>query len=215
MTAQTHKKRNSVTHTFLKGGLREAEGTAIGEGTAIMATTPLAWRGPAQSDEVEDERSVADGPPSPRPRRSPRLVELDNKLVRRGAITKENARDPGNEPPNLAKFRKAGARGPTSDPAIWFQRMTNETWDDDIPEQRAERAVRYEKERMRWRGWVGRNEERVEQRRNRCGEDEATAPSLACAVCVAAVTRSESRVRVLASHRCSSISSFARPLRLV
>ena len=46
--------------------------------------------------------------------------------------------------------------------------MTGRAWGDDDPERRAERAAAYEKEKMRWRGWVGGNEKRVKQRQSRC-----------------------------------------------
>ena len=127
---------------------------------SLPVNSPIAWRGPAHDEEFADGSS-------PQPRRSPRLVELDKRLLGL-AITKETASEPGNDPPNLNHFRKAGSRGPASKPAIWYQRMTGRAWGDDDPERRAERAAAYEKEKMRWRGWVGGNEKRVKQRQSRC-----------------------------------------------
>jgi hypothetical protein len=70
-------------------------------------------------------------------------------------ITNDNASEPGNEPPDL---RKQAARGQESQPAIWFKRVAGVAWDGN--------SKKYKKEKDRWRGWIGRNERRVQQRQN-------------------------------------------------
>ena len=94
----------------------------------MAATSPIPW--PRTS--VEDADNA-----SPSPRRSPRLL-----FTTKNDITKENASE--HPPPDLKKFKKLGARGPTSEPAIWFKKMTGKEWDGD--------GYSYSVEKMRWRG---------------------------------------------------------------
>ena len=107
----------------------------------MAATSPISW--PRTS--VEDADNA-----SPSPRRSPQLLS-----TKKNDITKENASE--HPPPDLKKFKKLGARGLTSEPAIWFKKMTGKEWDGD--------GYSYKKEKERWRGWMGANEKRTKQRR--------------------------------------------------
>ena len=62
-----------------------------------------------------------------------------------------------NEPPNLRSYPSQALRGPSSDPARWYMKMTGESWDGT--------SLSYEKAKKCWRGLMGDNERRVEQRR--------------------------------------------------
>ena len=128
-----------------------------------------------QVAEVDDSNgSPAARPPfqEPTPRRSPRLELLNtavaacslNNLIamvdvepQGESITKENASETENPPPNLKQFKKINSRGPMSLPAIWYKKVMATDWDGSGPA--------YVLAKKRWRGWVGANDRRTKQRR--------------------------------------------------
>ena len=79
-------------------------------------------------------------------------------------ITKANAAD--FDPPPLTDFMAASSRGPGSRPANWYWQMTGDmNWD--------RQSASYQKQTKKWRGWVGGNAARVEQRGRRSAAELA------------------------------------------
>ena len=108
--------------------------------------------------------AMSSGAPLPSPRRSPRLESIPRARV----VTKEEATAVG-EPPKLYSFKTMEARGPTSEPAVWFKKMTGQEWDGGYEEQ----SRSYEKQRLRWKGLMGANERRVKQRQESFDQTQA------------------------------------------
>ena len=117
---------------------------------AAANSTNTTASGADQQSAADQQQSAAEQQQPPEPPEQP-PTDAAPSIER---IEKETAA--ANEPPNLHYYLSQTSRGPSSDPARWYMRMTGESWDGA--------SLSYEKAKKRWRGLMGDNERRVEQR---------------------------------------------------